>query len=93
MGMFLIVWDKLFGTFQAELTAAEYQPIQYGLTKNLESPNPISIVFHEWNQIAIDVLQKNISFKQRMLYLFGPPGYSHDGTRLTSDQMREKEEK
>jgi sterol desaturase/sphingolipid hydroxylase (fatty acid hydroxylase superfamily) len=93
MGMFLIIWDKLFGTFQAELTAEAYQPIQYGLTKNLENPNPISIVFHEWHQIAKDVLQKNISLKQRILYLFGPPGYSHDGSRLTSDQMREKENK
>lgn len=89
--MFLIIWDKLFGTFQPELPAEKYQPIQYGLTKNLENPNAVSIVFHEWKQIIHDVLQKNISFKQRMLYLFGPPGYSHDGSRLTSKQMREEE--
>jgi sterol desaturase/sphingolipid hydroxylase (fatty acid hydroxylase superfamily) len=38
MGMFLIVWDKLFGTFQEELPAANYQPIQYGLTKNIDNP-------------------------------------------------------
>jgi len=30
MGMFLNIWDKLFGTFQPELPAAEYQPIRYG---------------------------------------------------------------
>ena len=93
MGMFLIVWDKLFGTFQPELPAEKYQPIKYGLTKNLENPNAINIVFHEWNQIIKDVFQKNISLKQRMLYLFGPPGYSHDGSRSTSNEMREKENK
>ena len=93
MGMFLIVWDKLFGTFQPELPAEKYQPIKYGLTKNLENPNAVSIVFHEWNQIIKDVFQKNITFKQRMLYLFGPPGYSHDGSRSTSDEMREIENK
>ena len=93
MGMFLIVWDKLFGTFQPELPAEKYQPIKYGLTKNLQNPNAVSIVFHEWNQIIKDVFQKNITFKQRMLYLFGPPGYSHDGSRSTSDEMRKAENK
>jgi len=93
MGMFLIVWDKLFGTFQPELPAEKYQPIKYGLTKNLENPNAVNIVFHEWNQIVKDVFQKNITLKQRMLYLFGPPGYSHDGSRSTSNEMRANENK
>ena len=91
MGMFLIIWDKLFGSFQAELTTEAYQPIQYGLTKNIENPNMINIVFHEWKQILKDLLQKNISIKQRFLYLFGPPGYSHDGSRSTSKEMRAME--
>jgi len=91
MGMFLIVWDKLFGTFQPELAVEEYQPIKYGLTKNIEKPNAVNIVFHEWKQIGKDVLQKNISFKQRLGYIFGPPGWSHDGSRLTSNEMRQQE--
>lgn len=93
MGMFLIFWDKLFGTFQAELDPKEYAPIQYGLTKNLENPGPIKVVFHEWQQIWQDVTQKGISLSDRMQYLFGPPGWSHDGSRLTSVQMREQESK
>lgn len=91
MGMFLIVWDKLFGTFQAELSAQKYQPIKYGLTKNLENLNAINIVFHEWNAIAKDACQKNITFLQRLKYLFGKPGYSHDGSRFTSNAMRQLE--
>jgi sterol desaturase/sphingolipid hydroxylase (fatty acid hydroxylase superfamily) len=92
MGMFLIIWDKLFGTFQAELPAESYQPIAYGLTKNIENPNAITLVFHEWKQIWQDMTQKEITFKTRLHYLFGPPGWSHNGSRKTSRQMREAEE-
>lgn len=88
MGMFLVIWDKMFGTFQPELPAEKYQPIKYGLTKNLENPNAGTIVFHEWIAIFKDVFQKDISLKDRWNYLFGPPGWSHDGSRLTSEQMR-----
>jgi sterol desaturase/sphingolipid hydroxylase (fatty acid hydroxylase superfamily) len=88
MGMFLILWDKLFGTFQQELPIEEYQPIKYGLTKNIENPNAANIVLHEWMQITKDVFKPNISFEQRWKYLFGAPGYSHDGSRMTSEQMR-----
>jgi sterol desaturase/sphingolipid hydroxylase (fatty acid hydroxylase superfamily) len=91
MGMFLIIWDKLFGTFQPELAPETYQPIKYGLTRNLEKINPVSVIFHEWGQIAKDISQKGISVKTRLRYLFGPPGWSHDGSHLTSEQMREKE--
>jgi sterol desaturase/sphingolipid hydroxylase (fatty acid hydroxylase superfamily) len=91
MGMFLIIWDKMFGTFQKELAAKEYQPIKYGLTTNLEQPNAATIVFHEWNEIKKDVSRKDISFRQKFMYLFGPPGWSHDGSRATSEELRQKE--
>lgn len=91
MGMFLIIWDKLFGTFQEELPGQTYQPIKYGLTKNIEKPNALNIVFHEWRQMWIDVFQKDISFRQRLAYLFGPPGWSHDHSRHTSKELRELE--
>lgn len=92
MGMFLIFWDKMFGTFQKELPKDEYQPIKYGLTSNIKNKNAVNIIFHEWKQIWKDVLQKNISFNQRLGYLFGPPGYSHDGSRMTSEEMRAAED-
>ena len=92
MGMFLVVWDKMFGTFQAELPAETYQPIKYGLTKNLKNPNAVNVIFHEWQQMWKDVFQKGITLKQRINYLFGPPGWSHDGSRMTSKEMRAAEE-
>jgi sterol desaturase/sphingolipid hydroxylase (fatty acid hydroxylase superfamily) len=92
MGMFLIIWDKIFGTFQPELSSSHYQPIKYGLTKNIDKPTPLNLIFHEWQQILKDVGTKGLNIKQKLGYIFGPPGWSHDGSRLTSEQMRKHEE-
>jgi sterol desaturase/sphingolipid hydroxylase (fatty acid hydroxylase superfamily) len=91
MGMFLIVWDKLFGTFQPELTADAYQSLKYGLTKPIEKETPVTLIFHEWGSLWKDLRRKDISWKQKCGYLFGPPGWSHDGSRLTSKQLRQEE--
>jgi hypothetical protein len=88
MGMFLIIWDKLFRTFQPELPSAAYQPIKYGLTTPLKNENPVNLVFHEWRELWKDVFRKGISWKERWNYLFGLPGWSHDGSRHTSQQLR-----
>jgi hypothetical protein len=92
MGMFLIIWDKMFGTFQPELSDKTYQPIQYGLTQPLEKESWNNIIFHEWKSICSDLKRKDIGWRQKIHYLFGPPGWSHDGSRLTSEEMREKEQ-
>lgn len=44
-GNVLIIYDKLFGTFQKEKPEIK---IKYGLTKNVNSYNPVKLVFHEW---------------------------------------------
>src|SRR5688572_10099641 len=92
MGMLLIIWDKLFGTFQPELPEENYQPMKYGLTKPLEKETPRTIVFHEWQSIFKDLARKDITWKEKWNYLFGPPGWSHDGSRMTSTELREMEE-
>jgi hypothetical protein len=87
MGMVLIIWDRLFGTFSAE--HPDETP-KYGLTKPLEDPHhPVKVLFHEWNAIGRD-LKRDINFKQKLGYLFNPPGWSHDGSSMTSDQLRTK---
>ena len=88
MGMFLIIWDKMFGTFQPELSPEEYQTIKYGLTTPLQNENPVNLVFHEWNSLWKDLSRKDIGWKEKWHYLFGLPGWSHDGSRLTSEQRR-----
>ncbi|MDO9000737.1 MAG: sterol desaturase family protein [Bacteroidota bacterium] len=84
MGMLFVFWDKLFGTFQAE---DETDPVVYGLTENIKTYNPFTMVFHEWKNIFID-LKKKSSFKDKLMYVFGPPGWSHDGSKKTSSQLR-----
>ena len=91
MGMCLIIWDKFFGTFQEELSAEEYEPIKYGLTKPLAKKDPFTIIFHEWKSIHRDLGKENITWKQRLSYLFKAPGWSHDKSKLTSDEMRKSE--
>lgn len=87
MGMCLIIWDKIFGTFQEEL---ESEPVKYGLTKPVENiNNPFKVIFHEWQSIGKD-MRKNISFTTRLKYLFMPPGWSHDGSSKTADELRKE---
>jgi len=85
MGMVLIIWDRMFGTFQVE---EENDPVKFGLTSNLTQPyHPIKTIFHEWVNIGQD-LSKPIGIKAKFMYLLGPPGWSHDGSRKTSSQLR-----
>ena len=91
MGMFLIIWDKIFGTFQEELADDVYQPKQYGLTTFSEKDDPTHIIFHEWKTMWEDVQRKDIDWKDKLQYIIGPPGWSHDGSRFTSEQLKSKE--
>ncbi len=87
MGMCLIIWDKLFGSFQEE-TADE--PVRYGLTKSITSnKNIINLVFHEWENLVKDVRKKN-NISTRLKYIFMPPGWSPDGSSKTASELRKE---
>jgi sterol desaturase/sphingolipid hydroxylase (fatty acid hydroxylase superfamily) len=88
MGMVLIIWDRIFGTFQSELPE---EPVKFGLTKNIESNNPFQVAFYEWVSIARD-LKAAGGWSSGWRYVFGPPGWSHDGSRKTSRQMKQEAE-
>lgn len=83
----LIIWDKLFGTFQPEL---ESERANYGLVKNINTFNPIKIAFIEWVYMFKDAFSGNKSIKDRLQYLIKPPGWKHDGTGKISDELREE---
>lgn len=80
----LIIWDKMFGSFVPEDDA---EPCRYGLVRNLGSFNPLKVAFHEWWAIVKDVRQAS-SLRAALGYIFGPPGWSPDGSRQTSAQIR-----
>jgi len=78
----LIVWDRLFGTFQPELDDV---PCKYGVVKNLGTFNLLRVAFHEWIAMGADVLRHP---RHALGYVFGPPGWSHDGSRETSHALK-----
>ncbi len=82
-----IVWDKLFGTFQPELKEVK---VVYGLTNNIHTYNPFKIAFSEWFAMLKDVFAQKVSFVNSLRYLFQPPGWRHDGTGKTSDDLRKE---
>ena len=63
-GGILMIWDRLFGTFQRE-----EEKVIYGLTKDINSTNPITINFIEYKRIYEDVRQcKGISDKLKIIF-------------------------
>lgn len=70
----LIIWDRLFGTFEPE---DESEPLVYGLTRNINTYNPVRIAFHEWIDIACD-LRSARDWSERWHYVFGRPGWKYE---------------
>jgi sterol desaturase/sphingolipid hydroxylase (fatty acid hydroxylase superfamily) len=82
MGMVFIFWDILFGTYTPET-----EPVRYGLTENIGSHDPRKVIFHEWEAMWQDV-RKAPDLRSKWMYVMGPPGWSHDGHKKTSKQLR-----
>jgi len=79
----LIIWDRLFGSFQREL---DDEVIHYGIVRQLGTFSLIWSAFHEWAGIARDLWAA--PWRYKLGYLVMPPGWSHDGSRDTSDAIR-----
>ncbi|HYC30594.1 MAG TPA: sterol desaturase family protein [Chitinophagaceae bacterium] len=81
-GGILIIWDRMFGSFQPE----EERPV-YGLTNNIGSFNPFIVAFKTWGQLFKKAWSSG-SLKNGINYFLQPPGWSHDGSSKTVRQMR-----
>ncbi len=81
-GLF-IVWDRLFGTFQPE---RDDQRNRYGIVRQLGTFGLLHNVFHEWQAMLTDMW--NAPWRHKLSYLIREPGWSHDGTRESSDIIR-----
>ena len=82
-----IVWDRLFGTFVPE---REDEKPDYGLVQNLGTFNPIRVAFHEWVAMVRDIFRPGLTLRERVMYAVAPPGWSHDGSRDTSETIKRK---
>ena len=66
-GNLLIIWDRMFGTFEPEI-----EPVKYGFVNNVNTYNPTKITFMGWQDIYRNI--RNASNVNEVLYfLFGPP--------------------
>ena len=74
-GSILIVWDRLFGTFERE-----DEPVRYGLTKNIETFDPLRIATHEHVDILRDVAAST-TWKDRLSFVFRGPGWAYERHR------------
>lgn len=82
----LIIWDRLFGTFEEE--RADEKPI-YGITTNIHTYNPFKIASHEYIAVIKDV-KRAPTFKDKLAYIFMPPGWSHDGEDQRAKTLQKK---
>ena len=71
-GSTFIIWDRIFGTFQPEGVQAVY-----GITKPVNSYNPVYLCFHEWIDIVRDV-RKSKSIKEAYAMVFTRPSKLED---------------
>lgn len=67
-GAILIVWDRIFGSY-----AHEVEPVVFGLTKNINTYNPIKANWIEFVVMLGDV-RRSRTWRDRVGSVFGPPG-------------------
>jgi sterol desaturase/sphingolipid hydroxylase (fatty acid hydroxylase superfamily) len=79
----LIIWDRMFGTFQEELSE---ESCDYGLVQRLTSVNPVKIAFNEWGNLIRDVRAAK-TWKARLRAAFAYPG---DKKAVLEEQARLK---
>ena len=66
-GNLLIIWDRMFGTFEPE-----GEPVKFGLVNNVNTYNPTKITFMAWASMINDIKNKN-NFGERLNTFIEPP--------------------
>src|SRR3954469_3724837 len=65
----LIIWDRLFGTWEPER-----ERVRYGLTKQLTTHNPVQVAFHEYLALLYDI-RVTSGWRMRLKLLLKGPGW------------------
>ena len=66
-GNLLIIWDRMFGTFESE-----EEPVKFGLVNNVNTFNPTKITFMAWMSMIEDIKSKT-NFSEMLRIILGPP--------------------
>ena len=83
-GGMLNIFDRMFGTWKELDNKIDTKS---GVTNPPNSYNPVIILTHEFKDIWADVKTAD-NFKEKFMYVFGPPGWSPDGSTLTVKQQQ-----
>jgi sterol desaturase/sphingolipid hydroxylase (fatty acid hydroxylase superfamily) len=80
-GQVLIIWDRMFGTWQRE----EEEPV-YGLVRQLESRKlwDIQTSGVQW---LVHRIRSAPALSDKLRYLYKPPGWSHDGAHEMTETI------
>lgn len=81
----LNIWDHVFRTYQPEVNI----DIQYGITRDVNTKNFLDVYFGEFYYLMKDVMMAP-GLKNKILYVFMPPGWSHTGEHRTAFLMRQE---
>jgi sterol desaturase/sphingolipid hydroxylase (fatty acid hydroxylase superfamily) len=71
-GSILIVWDRLFGTFERE---DDEEPVVYGLTKNIHTFDPLKVATHE-HTAMLRAVARSTTWRDRLGHVLRGPGWS-----------------
>jgi sterol desaturase/sphingolipid hydroxylase (fatty acid hydroxylase superfamily) len=82
----LNVWDRVFGTYQPELP--QVAP-EYGITRKMKPNSFLDAYFGEIVELARDVWRAP-GLRNKLLYVFMPPGWSHTGEHRTAASLKRK---
>ena len=66
-GNLLIIWDRIFGTFEPEK-----EPVKFGLVNNVQTFDPVKITFMGWESM-LDDIKNSSGFGEALGKVFGPP--------------------
>jgi hypothetical protein len=80
----LNIWDRAFKTYQPE---EKEVVIEYGITRKLNPRSFWDVYFGEFVLLGKDVA-KAPGLKNKILYIFMPPGWSHTGEHKTAGVVR-----
>ena len=76
-GGILIVWDRMFGSFEGE-----GERVRYGLTTNIRTYNPVRAAFHEYVSMWHDI-RRAPRARDKLGVLFHGPGWTPPGVGIS----------
>lgn len=80
----LKIWDVLFGTYQKEEKGV---PLEYGIMRPINSQSFMDVYFGDLILLWKDI-KAAPGIGNKILYVFMPPGWQHDGSGMTAKEVR-----